>query len=59
MQHVSDPIDLFMKWYNIDRPHKSLNLDNSETPVQAFAKKMPKHGTAVIDEQAGEKYHVE
>ncbi len=42
-----------------ERPHMSLDWDNLETSVQAFAKKMPKHGTAVIDEQTGEKYHVE
>ncbi len=59
MQRVSDPIDLFMKWYNMEGPHMSLDWDNSETPVQAFARKMPKSGTRVIDEQTGEEYHVE
>ncbi len=27
MQRVSDPIDLFMEWYNMERPHMSLDWD--------------------------------
>ena len=37
----SDPIYLFMKWYNYDRPHMSLNWDILEKPAQAFVRKMP------------------
>ncbi len=53
----SDPIDLFMQWYNHDRPHMSLNRDERETPAQAFVRKMPPKGETVIDEQTGEEYH--
>ncbi len=59
VQRASDPIDLFMKWYNMETTVVSLDWDNSETLGQASAKKMPKPGTAVIDEQTGEKHHVE
>ena len=53
----SDPIDLFMQWYNHGRPHMSLNRDERETPAQAFVRKMPQKGETVIDEQTGEEYH--
>ena len=32
LMRTSDPIDLFMKWYNYDRPHRSLDFDKLETP---------------------------
>ncbi len=56
MQRVSYPIDLFMQWYNMDRAHMSLDTENRETPVQAFARKMPEPGERIIDEQTGEEY---
>ncbi len=59
MMRKSDPVDLFMQWYNYDRPHMSLGLDGEETPAQAFVRKMPPKGEIVIDEQTGEEYHVE
>ena len=60
MMRKSDPVDLFMEWYNYRRPHMSLGVDGQEeTPVQAFARKMPPKGEIVVDEQTGEKYHVE
>ncbi len=50
MQRTGD-----LRWYNHDRPHMS---PNDDTPVQAFAKKMPPKGTTVIDGQSGEMYDV-
>ena len=50
MQWVSDPIDLFMQWYNMDRAYMSLDTENKETPVQTFARKMPKPSERIIDE---------
>lgn len=50
---------LFMKWYNYERPHMSLNYDERETPWQAFQRKMPPTGAAVVDEQTREEYEVE
>ena len=41
LMRTSDPIDLFMKWYNYDRPHRSLDFDKLETPWAAFQRKMP------------------
>ena len=58
MMRTSDPMDLFMDWYNNRRPHQSLDFENLETPAQAFARKMPPMGETVIDEQTGEKYDV-
>ncbi len=52
MMRKSDPIDLFMQWYNHDRPHRSPDWDNQETSSQAFLRKMPKEET-VIDGQTG------
>ena len=57
LMRKSDPIDLFMQWYNHGRPHMSLNRDERETPAQAFVRKMPPKGETVIDEQTGEEYH--
>jgi len=57
MMRKSDPVDLFMTWYNHDRPHMSLDWENQETPAQAFARKMPPEGQAVVDEVTGEEYH--
>ena len=38
----------------------SLDVDGeNETPVQAFARKMPPRGEIVVDEQTEEEYHVE
>ena len=53
----TDPVSRFVDWYNNDRPHMSLDRDKRETPAQAFARKMPPNGEAVIDEQTGEEYH--
>jgi putative transposase len=36
-----DTIDEFVEWYNHKRPHMSLNLDELETPYQAFLRKLP------------------
>ncbi len=61
---VKDKLDRFdgigelIEWYNMTRPHMSLNLDVIETPYRAYARKMPEAGT-VIDEEAGERYHAE
>ena len=59
LMRTSDPIDLFMKWYNYDRPHRSLDFDKLETPWEAFQRKMPPTGAIVVDEQTGEEYKVE
>ena len=34
----------------------SLDTENREMPVQAFARKMPKPGEKIIDEQTREEY---
>ena len=54
----TDPVERFVEWFNHDRPHMSLDLDNLETPAQAFTRKMPSPGQTVIDEQTGEEYDV-
>ena len=56
MMRKSDPMYLFMRWYNYDRPHMSLN--DGETPAEAFERKMAPKGERVIDEQTGEGYDV-
>ena len=59
LMRTSEPIDLFMKWYNYDRPHRSLNFDKLETPWEAFQRKMPPAGTIVVDDETKEEYDVE
>ena len=59
LMRTSEPSDLFMKWYNYERPHMSLDYDNLETPWEAFRRKMPPAGTVVVDEQTKEEYVVE
>ena len=49
MMRKSDPIDLFMQWYNYDRPHMSLDRKSREMPARAFVRKMPKKVQIVID----------
>ena len=45
MMRKSDPVDLFMEWYNHRRPHMSLGVDGeNETPAHAFIRKMPPRG---------------
>ena len=37
-------IDEFMEWYNTVRPHGALNLEQMETPVEAYYARMPPKG---------------
>jgi putative transposase len=50
-------IDELMHWYNMTRPHMSLNLDIIETPYQAYLRKMPDREGPITDEESGEIYH--
>jgi len=56
--HRFKSLDELIQWYNMKRPHMSLNLRIIETPSQAFIRKMPKEGT-IIDEESGEVYHAQ
>ena len=59
MMRKSDPVDLFMEWYNHRRPHMYLGVyGENATPAQAFARKMPSRGEIVVDKQTREEYHV-
>jgi putative transposase len=53
-----ESVDELMEWYNMRRPHMSLDLDTIETPYRAYARKMPEGGT-VTDEESGETYHAQ
>lgn len=46
----TDPLVRFMKWYNYDRPHMSLDTDTEETPAMAFERKKPPAGSDAADE---------
>lgn len=39
--HFFQDMDDFVKWWNDDRPHSSLDWDALETPARAFARKAP------------------
>ena len=52
----TDPIARFIKWYNYDREHESLDIDVLETSAQAFLRKMPPDDGEVIDPETGEGY---
>ena len=59
MMRKSDPVNLFMEWYNRKRPHMSLGVDGaSATLVHALIRKMPPRGETVVEKQTGEEYHV-
>jgi putative transposase len=45
-------------WHNDIKPHRSLNMEELETPSMAFKRKMPESGAKVIDGQTGEVYDV-
>jgi putative transposase len=40
-------IDEFMEWYNTVRPHGALNLQEMETPVEAYYRRMPPKGVLI------------
>ena len=46
LMRTSDPVDLFTKWYNYERPHMSLRYGKRETPWQAFQRKMAPQGAS-------------
>ncbi|MGI0090563.1 MAG: DDE-type integrase/transposase/recombinase, partial [Nitrososphaerales archaeon] len=53
-------IDALMEWYNMRRPHMSLNLDVIETPYKAYLRKMPPvEEKFIVDDKSGEIYHAE
>lgn len=56
--HRFSSLDELVQWYNVKRPHMSLNLKVIETPYQAFIRKMPKEGI-VTDEESEEIYHAQ
>ena len=59
MMRKSDPVNLFMEWYNRKRPHMSLGVDGaSETLAHALIRKMPPRGETVVEKQTGEEYHL-
>ena len=37
----ADPVARFVRWYNYERPHMSLDMDVEETPAMAFERKTP------------------
>ena len=46
-----DPVARFVRWYNHERPHESLNDEDLETPAQAFTRKMPPQDVPVVEEK--------
>ncbi len=46
----TDPVARFVKWYNRERPHMSLDADVGETPEMTFERKTPPPGSDVTDE---------
>lgn len=49
-----DSLDEFLTFYNEERPHMSLDWDNLETPMEAFARLLPQPQTDVDDPLATE-----
>lgn len=44
-----DSLEEIIIWYNTDRPHMSLKLEEGETPMMAFVRKLrPKERTAYL-----------
>jgi hypothetical protein len=48
-----------MEWYNMTRPHMSLDLDIIETPYRVYGRKMQEGGKTVTDEESGKTYHAQ
>ena len=59
LPRFDNDIDRLITWYNMKRPHMSLNLDVIETPYRAYLRKMPTREGIVEDEEAGERYHAQ
>ena len=58
LPRFNNNIDSLMEWYNMRRPHMSLNLDVIETPYKAYLRKMPPEGI-ISDEKSGEIHHAQ
>jgi putative transposase len=39
---------LYVRWYNVVKPHLSLNIETLETPIQAFHRKLPLQKTDAV-----------
>ena len=59
LPRFENDINRLVTWYNMKRPHMSLNLDVIETPYQAYLRKMPDKEGIIEDEEAGERYHAQ
>jgi putative transposase len=42
-------IDEYVQWHNEVKPHLSLNIENLETPIQAFRRKLPLEKTEITE----------
>jgi len=49
-KHQFKDIDEYVHWHNKVKPHLSLNLENLETPIQAFHRKKPPKQTPIQTE---------
>jgi len=49
-KHQFKDIDEYVNWHNEVKPHLSLNLENLETPIQAFHRKKPPKQTPIQTE---------
>ena len=56
IQRTSDPVDMFIQWYNYEHVHMSLNTNIRETPYKAFVNKQWPEG--IIDDEFEEEHHV-
>jgi len=45
-----DPVERFIRWYNNDRPHRSLDFENMETPAHAFVRKKAPNDAAIRED---------
>ncbi len=51
----TDPVERFIQWYNNERPHRSLDFENIETPAKAFVRKMAPDRETLEREEESEK----
>ena len=56
VQRTSDPVDMFMKVYNYEHVHLSLNTDIRETLHMAFINKQLPEG--IMDNESKGKYYI-
>jgi putative transposase len=54
-RHQFGSLEEYVRWHNEVKPHLSLNIEELETPIQAFHRKLPPERQAIVPTETGGK----